>query len=80
MQDDDDDSNSEDDISIEDEFRQSSFIEYYSNYQEIYRKRLGFGTNWIGRKQYYTSTFVDPSRIEKHNLPYFTPDSPFDME
>ena len=40
---------------------------------------MGFGTNWIGRKQYYTSTFVDPSRIDKHNLPYYTPDSPFDM-
>jgi hypothetical protein len=55
-------------------------VSYYSESQEVYRKKLGFGINWIGRRQYFSSVFVDPSRIEKHNLPYYTPDNPVFMD
>lgn len=41
---------------------------------------MQFGTNWIGRKQYYASTFIDPAKIDKHNLQYYSPKSPFSEE
>ena len=41
----------------------------------VYRKKYGWGTNWIGYRQYYSSVFMEPHRIEKANLPYYSPDS-----
>ncbi len=38
---------------------------------------MTFGTNWIGKKQYFTSVFIEPTKISKYNLQYYTPESPF---
>jgi hypothetical protein len=60
-----------DDESDRDDPQPSDFVEHYKNSPEIYRKKLGFGTSWIGRRQYFSSVFVDAGRIEKQNLAYF---------
>lgn len=46
-------------------------MSYYQDYEEIYRKKYYFGTNWIGRKQYYASLFVNPANIDRNNLQYY---------
>lgn len=40
--------------------------------QQVYKKNFDFGTQWIGRKQYFASNFVDPLRVEKNSLQYYT--------
>ena len=41
----------------------------------MYRKKYGWGTSWIGRRQYFSSVFMDPQRIERAGLQYYTPDT-----
>lgn len=42
---------------------ESDFVSYYRQDQLVYRKKMGFGTNWIGKRQYYASTFIAVSKI-----------------
>ena len=56
--------------SDEEELQFSSLGSHYRQSELVYRKDYSFGTSWVGKRQYFASTFASTALLERHDTQY----------